>query len=438
MQGLLGCRFGTLGELACIIGRPMPQSATPGANDVNYPLIGPLRVIESSAFIAAPLAGLTLAQFGADVIRVDLIGGGIDYGRLPLAPGGRSLYWTGLNKAKRSVAIDLRKPQGRELLRSLVAAPGPDGGVLLTNIGTPWLSHTALAALRADVISCTISGNPDGSTAVDYTVNAATGYPTVTGNGSLAAPVNHVLPAWDVACAYQAACAVLAAVLHRRQTGAGAELRLALSDVAFATLSNLGVLAEAELLDQDRPNLGNHIYGAFGRDFGTRDGHRVMVAGISAGQWSALCAACGLDASMAAMDEPSRFAAREAIAEVVQDWCAARDLAQVEGVFAQYKVCWGRYRSVRDLFANDPRVGLGNPIFGQIDTAGVGTHRAAGTPVRVAGMERADTVPAPWLGQHTEEVLSSVLGLDSPAIGRLMDARVVAGPQQDPHRPVAK
>ena len=58
-----------------------------------------LRVIESSAFIAAPLAGLTLAQFGADVIRVEMIGGSIDYGRLPLMPSGRSLYWTSLNKA---------------------------------------------------------------------------------------------------------------------------------------------------------------------------------------------------------------------------------------------------------------------------------------------------------------------------------------------------
>ncbi|MGE0331125.1 MAG: CoA transferase [Ramlibacter sp.] len=82
-------------------------------------------MIESSAFIAAPLAGLTLAQYGAKVIRVDLIGGGIDYARMPRMPGGRSLYWTGLNKGKRSVAIDFRRPEGRELLRAMVVAhPG--------------------------------------------------------------------------------------------------------------------------------------------------------------------------------------------------------------------------------------------------------------------------------------------------------------------------
>ena len=400
---------------------------------MNYKLISPLRVIESSAFIAAPLAGMTLAQFGADVIRVDLIGGGIDYGRLPLMPAGRSLYWTGLNKAKRSIAVDIRRPEGRELVRALVTAPGEGGGVLLTNIAMPWLAHVSLAALRADLISCTISGNPDGSTAVDYTVNAATGFPAITGAGSINHPVNHVLPAWDIACAYQAAFAVLAAVLQRRQTGAGAELQLALSDVAFASLSHLGMMAEAELLEEQREPLGNHIYGAFGRDFGTSDGQRVMVAGVSAGQWSALCSACELDATMAVMDEPTRFAARDAIALQVERWCAVRTLAEVERVFGAKKVCWGRYRTVSDLVANDARVSVANPVFEQIQTAGVGRHRAAGTAVRVGGTQRAPTVAAPWLGQDTDAVLSEVLGLDSGAIGRLMDSGVVAGPQRDPY-----
>src|SRR5258705_12455979 len=105
-----------------------------------------LRIVESSAFIAAPLAGLTLAQFGADVIRVDMIGGGIDYGRPPLMPSRRSLYWTGLNKGKRSLALHVRKPQGRELVRAPVTAPGGEGGVLLTQLGTPLLSREWLAA----------------------------------------------------------------------------------------------------------------------------------------------------------------------------------------------------------------------------------------------------------------------------------------------------
>ena len=413
---------------------------------MTYPFLGRLRVIESSAFIAAPLAGLTLAQFGADVIRVDMIGGGIDYRRMPRMPHpegqGRSLYWTALNKGKRSVAIDLRRPEGRELIQALAAAPGPDAGVLLTNIGTPWLAHDVLAAKRADMITCTIQGNGDGSTAVDYTVNCATGYPLVTGGGSPQKPVNHVLPAWDIACAYQAAFAVVAAVDHRRRTGDGAELKLALSDVAFTTLSHLGVLAEAELLHQERPSIGNHLYGAFGRDFATADGHRLMVVAISAGQWKCLVNACGIAAAVEALekntgldlsDEAQRFEARDALAELIEPWFAARSREQAERELREHKATCGRYQSVGELLASDPRVNAAtNPVFEQIDTPGIGNHIAAGSAVRAPALAREATTPAAPLGTHTDEVLHEVLRLDGAAIGKLHDEGVVAGPDRDP------
>jgi 2-methylfumaryl-CoA isomerase len=408
---------------------------------MTYPLLNRLRVIESSAFIAAPLAGLTLAQYGADVIRVDMIGGGIDYARMPRMPGGRSLYWSGLNKGKRSIAIDLRSPQGRELVQALATAPGPDAGVLLTNIGTPWLAHPVLAARRADVISCTIQGNADGSTALDYTVNSASGYPAITGGGSIDKPVNHVLPAWDLACAYQAAFAIVAAVDRRRRTGEGAQLQLALSDVAFTALSHLGVLAEAELLQQDRPSIGNHIYGAFGRDFATSDGQRLMVAAISLGQWKALVQACDIGAAIGELqqrsgldfdDEAQRYEGRDAIAALLEPWFAARPRPEAQRVLEQHKACWGRYSTARELLAADPRVSLANPVFERIDTPGIGEHLSAGAAVRVGAMEREPTTPAARLGDHTDEVLHEVLGLDSAAIGKLHDAGVVAGPECDP------
>ena len=92
-----------------------------GAGMTAQPLAD-LRVIEGSAFVAAPLGGMTLAQLGADVIRFDQIGGGIDFNRWPLAPSGRSLFWAGLNKGKRSIQVDLRSPEGRELVGALVGA----------------------------------------------------------------------------------------------------------------------------------------------------------------------------------------------------------------------------------------------------------------------------------------------------------------------------
>jgi 2-methylfumaryl-CoA isomerase len=412
---------------------------------MTHKLLAPLRVIESSAFIAAPLAGLTLAQFGADVIRVDLIGGGIDYGRMPRMPHpegkGRSLYWTGLNKGKRSIAIDIRRPEGRELMRALVTAPGPEGGVLLTNIGTPWLAHGALAQERPDLISCTIQGNADGSTAVDYTVHCATGYPAVTGGATAQTPVNQVMPAWDIACAYQAAFAVVAAVDHRRRTEQGAELKLALSDMAFTMLSHLGVLTEAQVLGQERPSIGNHLYGAFGRDFATADGKRVMVAAISAGQWAALVKACRMQGAIAQLqiqmglnfdDEAQRYQARDAIAALVEPCFVAHTYAELARILDEHRVCWGTYRTAGEAVQHDPRVGLANPVFETIETPGVGPHMTAGSPVRIANAQRERTRPAPLLGVDTDAVLHEVLGLDSGAIGRLHDAGVVAGAECDP------
>lgn len=408
---------------------------------MTYRLIEGLRVVESSAFIAAPMAGLTLAQYGADVIRIDRIGGGLDYARLPRMPEGRSLYWTGLNKSKRSVAVDLHRPEGRELVQALVTAPGGDAGVLLTNIATAWLDHRLLARRRPDLVSCLIQGNADGSTALDYTVNCATGYPAMTGHGTIERPVNHALPAWDLACAYQAAFAIVAAVANRRLTGRGAELKIALSDVAFTTLSHLGLLAEAQLLGRDRPALGNHLYGAFGRDFATAGGQRVMVAAITTGQWDALVEACDAAGAIAELekrtgldfrDEAQRFEAREAIADLLEPWFAVRTIEAVEHALDAHRVCWGRYRSVTDLLAGDARVSASNPVFETLETPAVGRHLAAGAAARIEGEPRTPTPPTPLLGAHTDEVLHEVLGLESAAIGRLHDAGVVAGPERDP------
>ena len=111
-------------------------------------LLSGLRVVEGSAFVAAPLGGLTLAQLGADVIRFDTIGGGLDYKRWPVTDDGVSLYWAGLNKGKRSIAIDLSRPEGRELATELITAPGDNAGLFLSNFPeSGWLADARLRAL---------------------------------------------------------------------------------------------------------------------------------------------------------------------------------------------------------------------------------------------------------------------------------------------------
>ena len=167
-----------------------------------------LRIVEGSAVIAAPLGGLTLAQLGADVIRFDDIKGGLDSDRWPITADGRSIYWAGLNKGKRSIAVDLRNPRGRELLTALITAPGEGAGIFATNMpARGWLAYEELSKKRADLIALNIVGARDGSAHVDYTVNAITGFPMVTGPVGNDGPVNAVAPPWDLATAYAGALA---------------------------------------------------------------------------------------------------------------------------------------------------------------------------------------------------------------------------------------
>ncbi|HYC66202.1 MAG TPA: CoA transferase, partial [Reyranellaceae bacterium] len=209
-------------------------------------ILSGLRIVEGSAFIAAPMGGMTLAQMGADVIRFDDLKGGLDSDRWPVTRDGRSIYWAGLNKGKRSIAVDLRNPKGREILTALITAPGEGAGIFSTNMpARGWLAHEELAKKRADLISLNIVGDRHGTANVDYTVNAVTGFPLVTGPAGHAGPVNNVLPAWDIATAYAGAMAILAAERHRRMTGKGQKITLPLQNMALAAVSATGYIGEA-------------------------------------------------------------------------------------------------------------------------------------------------------------------------------------------------
>lgn len=398
-----------------------------------------LRVVEGSAFVAAPLGGLTLAQMGADVIRFDQIGGGLDRARWPLTPDGtRSLFWDGLNKGKRSIAVDLRKPEGQELVTRVITAPGADAGIFSTNFPPRgWLSYDALRKHRADLIMVVLSGRRDGGSEVDYTVNPQVGVPSFTGPSDSATPVNHVFPAWDAIAGHQIALAILAAERHRTRTGAGQMVTLALKDVALAMLGHLGFVAEATLHDADRARYGNYLYGAFGRDFVTADGHRVMVVGLTDGQWSALCAATGTGDAMNALGaslqrdlarEGERFVAREAIAGVLESWFRNRAYAEVAEALTAHRVAWGPYRTLREAIAQDADCAVGGGLFESLQAHGQQAYPAPNLPLGFSGTEKLPVRPAPQLGAHTDEILLEIAGVSEAELGRLHDAGVVAGP----------
>jgi 2-methylfumaryl-CoA isomerase len=377
-------------------------------------ILSGLRIVEISAFVAAPLGGATLAAMGADVIRVDPPGGGVDIGRWPLHRG-RSLYWAGLNQGKRSVTIDTRHESGQEKVAKLITAPGEGGGIFLTNLPVSgWNSYDELKKLRGDLIMVVITGNRDGSAAVDYTVNAALGFPFVTGPEGTEGPVNHVLPAWDAMTGFLAATAMLAAERHRRLTGEGQLVELSLSDVGLAVAGHLGLIGEAVLEDEPRGRFGNHVYGTLGRDFVTRDGRRVIVLALTPRQWRSLVEATGLSGEFRNLEarlglyfnnEGDRWRGRQEICELLQAWIAVRNLSSVGSVFDAQKVMWGPYQTFKELVAGDPRASAANPLFTDIDHPELGVYPTPGSPVRFGAANPVPVKSAPKLGEHTDEVL---------------------------------
>jgi 2-methylfumaryl-CoA isomerase len=410
-----------------------------------YPLLKGMRIVECASFIAAPSGCLHLLQMGADVVRIDPIGGGPDFNRWPLAGSGASLYWEGLNKGKRSVAINFGSPEGRELLAQLVCAPGENAGLFVTNFPAEgFLSHERLRKGRADLITARVMGWADGTPAVDYTVNAAVGVPYMTGpattepNGGTA-PVNHVLPAWDLLAGAYTAFALLAAERHRRETGRGQEIRVPLSDIAIASMGHLGQIAEVQS-SGDRPRMGNTLFGAFGRDFRTADGQRLMVVAISARQWSGLVNCLGLGDAVAeveqyagvsfAKDEGLRFEHRDALFPLFELAIAQRSAAELGPLFDANGVCWGPYHTLKSGMASEPRLVSGNPLFSAVAHPSGLTYPTPGAAATLPQSERAGAKPTPRLGEHTDQVLAEFLGLSSGAIGRLHDSGCVAGPNQ--------
>jgi len=211
---------------------------------------------------------------------------------------------------------------------------------------------------------------------------------------------------------------------------------LALSDVALAAVAWRGDLSQVELGGEERKKLGNDLYGAFGRDFLSRDGRYVMVVAITKRQWDGLLEATQTQEEVAALsqrlgldftDEGARFEAREELADLFTPWFQNLALKEISERLDQCGVCWGPYRTFRQMLDEDPRCSTENPMFSKIDQPGVGRHLVPGSPLAFGGPIENDrnVLKAPLLGEHTEQVLADDLKLSSVEIGTLVDQGLI-------------
>jgi 2-methylfumaryl-CoA isomerase len=402
---------------------------------MSIPPLDGMRIVEFGTYVAVPSGGMTLASLGADVIRIDPIGGATDTYRAPIELNGISIYWASMNKGKRSIMLDLRDPEGQELASAIATSPGPDAGFFVSNaVGSGWHDDEPLRRRREDLIWVRLEGYPDGRPALDYSVNWEVGFAAITGPGDSTSPTMHALPAWDLLAGLHVAMSLLAAERRRARSGLGASIRLSLLDVALWATDALGIFNEIEVLGAGRQRSGDFVYGTFGTSFETSDGDHIMLVALTVRQWLDLITLTGTEDAVAALeastgedlkDEHARWRQRERIRELLAPWFRARSAIEVRGLLSSSRLVWSGLSTFEEFVRGGAL--SGNVLHRRVHHPLLGTVSGLVHPARfVEDYERRLPV-APVLGADTEDILSSVLGLSSREVGVLVDRGIAAG-----------
>lgn len=400
-----------------------------------------IRVLDLSRVLAGPVCGQILADLGADVIKVERPGSGDDsraWGP-PFVkdkngePTLESAFYCACNRGKRSITVDLNKPEGRELVAGIAAK----SDVLIENykVGTLeryGLGYSRLSRTNPKLIYCSITGF--GQTGpyrarpgYDTIIQAMGGLMSVTGQqdgtpgGS---PVRVGIAVTDFMTGLYATIAIQAALAYRSTTGLGQQIDLALLDVQISALSNV---AMNYLVSGDVPTRrGNRLPSVYPSDaFRCEDGYLMIIVGND-DQFRRFCAAAGVDALM----EDARFGTNElrvknadVLGADISEVLLARPVAHWMTVFEEAGVPCSAINDIAQVF-DDPHVRAREMLI-SLD------HPLAGSMPNIASPMRFSRSPVqyrrapPTLGEHTSEVLEVVLGLSQQEVSSLAAKAVI-------------
>ncbi|MGE5049897.1 MAG: CaiB/BaiF CoA transferase family protein [Deltaproteobacteria bacterium] len=376
-----------------------------------------LRVLDLSRVLAGPWASQTLADLGAEVIKVERPLAGDDtraWG--PPWLGEESAYFLSANRGKKSITVDLSRPEGQEIVRRLAAL----SDVLLENykvgaLAKYGLSWEALAALNPRLVYCSITGfgqtGPYRDRAgYDFLLQGMGGLMSITGEAD-GPPMKVGVAITDILTGMYASTGVLAALAQREKTGRGQHLDVALLDVQVAMLANQ---AESFLVTGSPPGrLGNaHPSIVPYRAFATADGHIILAAGND-GQFARFCEVAGrpdLARDPRYSTNAARVSNRSALEPMLADILASRKSADWISALEAATVPCGPINDLMQVFS-DPQVvhrGL------RMEAGSVPMVRS---PLRLEGVEPC--APPPALGAQTDEVLVSLLGMSRAEVAAL-------------------
>jgi crotonobetainyl-CoA:carnitine CoA-transferase CaiB-like acyl-CoA transferase len=395
------------------------------------PLSG-IKVLDLSRVLAGPWCAQTLADLGADVWKVEEPKRGDDTrGWMPPEIDGESTYYMAANRSKRSIAIDLKHPDGQRIVREMAAK----ADVLVENYkkGTLerfGLGHEDLARLNPGLIYCSISGyGRTGPRAdepgYDFAIQAESGLMSITGEPE-GAPMKHGMAITDLVTGMNAAQAVLAALLARARTGNGQLIDMALLDCGIALLANM---ASGHIVTGDEPpRLGNaHPSLAPYQLFETSDGDFVLAVGND-GQFRALCEKVIGRADLAADPRFStsrdRVLNRDALVPELVEVFRRRPTAEWIAALQREKVPCGQVRNLKQVFASPEVAARG--LVAQVPDPRHGTVRLMRSPLALRGTPPREPSAPPRLAEHTDVLLREVLGLDAEAIKALRASGAVA------------
>ena len=401
------------------------------------PLTGPLagiKVLDLSRVLAGPWSGQMLGDLGAEVIKVEQPGQGDDtrkWGPPFLEDGSRdSAYYLCANRNKRSVAIDLAKPEGQELIRQLAA----QADIVLENfrvggLAKYGLDYASLKAVKPDLIYCSITGfgqtGPDKDKGgYDFLIQGMSGLMSVTGDAD-GHPLKVGIPVSDLTTGLYATISILAALQHRNRTGEGQHIDLALLDAQMAVLANQGSNwlnggAEPRRLGNQHPTIVPY------QDFACADGDIIIALGNDR-QFRDLVAVLGLPEmatdprfALSANRSDNRDAMFALINPAIAKWKSDDLLAALEAA----KLPCGKINTIPQALVQPQTVA--REMVHEI-------ARDDGTPVRFVGFPaKLSASPVtyrhapPRSGQDTRAVLGEVLGLGDGEIDALTEAGVVA------------